>query len=494
MGVKLDLASRTIEIANAIRLHGNKRGSEYILSVRHLEIIIDGRIAEEYEDLEDFAPCQIDYLGVSSDSIEPWFNMFTAFNTGFPLMSNDKYNFSKYCAGEEGVSAVYQYVQEFKTSKDKKRLRAVMRAKWLKTVKEKENGTYLKGVGVENGCSLSHAVDCSYTCHDTSDLKGGVSLEVKENHILKAIGKTEAFFIRVQYPDLKSLLDMGYLAWQDAERAARFRHIIPKINDKVNSLITKKEVNRLIEKAPNKVIFKGRLKGDPKPKLRKPAKIKAKDIRTSPDFGNHPNEKLSWGGEDGKKRIKYRRRVENKIRRKLDKLDIPRFELILPFEHGIAFRFQIQQIVKNYNIMYDKSNYARFYNGTADICLPSLGAKVIDHYDEDKTPYALGDLVKWFDSRSSRRDSDISELFFRVKYEDDKKGKIVTFSFISNWSDNDWDSPTHSGEFSIMARNLINASQQNPLKSQRTGMTYMRKTAEARISPMSIKNLWNYWG
>ena len=125
--MEFDLASRMGAITDAIRLHGRKRNDGcYILSVRGLKIIIDGRIAEEYEDLTDFAPCQIDYIAVEPSGTSPWFNMFTAFSTHYPLMSNDKYSLG--AAGEKAIARIYQYIQGFGEVKDKERLKEVRRS------------------------------------------------------------------------------------------------------------------------------------------------------------------------------------------------------------------------------------------------------------------------------------------------------------------------------------------------------------------------------
>ena len=207
--MKFNFESRIEDITDAIRLHGKKRSDGcYVLSVRYLKIIVDGRIAEEYEDMENFAPCQIDYIAVEPSGTTPWFNMFTAFSTHFQLMSNDKYNLS--AAGEGAINSIYQYIQGFKEPKDKERLREVLRSRWIKIANELSKRTYLKGIDGDEGVWLNHAVDCRYCCYGDSEFK----LEDIETHILNTIGKTEAFFIRVLYPEYNDLHNSGYLAFQ----------------------------------------------------------------------------------------------------------------------------------------------------------------------------------------------------------------------------------------------------------------------------------------
>lgn len=485
------------QLARLIRMHGREtKAGGYRLSVREMEIIIDGRIAEEYEDLEKPAPCQIDYVAVDSASTTPWFNMFTAFTTGYPLMSNDKY-----AASAMGSKVLKRLVDDLtgkygKTTSDAKRVKELNRAEWVKAVEKHDRRLFLRELPEYNGCWLEHAIDCVYCCYEKRDvIKNGLTLDMVEKLIINAIDKTAAFFIRVQFPTNESLLDSSYLASQDGERWARWNHIIPLVCEKVDGLITSTEVVSLMSKKPAAVLKDGRLPGNPlKPvkKLPAPSKV-VRAHRDYPDMGSHPNwDKASWDA-----RINHSKRMEKKFEALTKKMGHPRFEIVLDKSLTDYYRKQVMGLAWKFFYNPDSENkpskpeHVRVYNGSTETSLPSIGSVVIDHFDDDKTPYLLGDII----NLASSKNSDDSEFFTRVK---SSAGKdiIVQFDFIRNGRlrDSDWSNDPYSRMAKLQYANdaeLLNLINKFKMPvSERTGMQYMLHTHHARITVSALKALW----
>jgi hypothetical protein len=259
---------KTIEkITEFIRLYGTKSSDYLYLGIRSGEFIIDGReFAEEYEDLSSKAPCQIDYIALNSDDFSPWFNMFTIFSTHYLLMSNDKYNLD--AVDEKILKDILKYLEEkFKNKPiSDKRKKDLMKGKWLSRIGW---GWYFPKLTPETDITASNPgftnfndlIDCSYCCFNEDDkynLKdfGTNDLDEFALKILNLIDKNLAFLLRVQYPTYKDLFSSAYLARQDNERWKRWNDIIPLINKKIDSLISKEEVNRILEIDPNVALKK----------------------------------------------------------------------------------------------------------------------------------------------------------------------------------------------------------------------------------------------
>lgn len=490
-------------LADLIRMFGKKNSNNgYTLGVSSMKLIINGNFCEEFEDIDN-APCIVNYIAVDSSSITPWFNMQAT--TGMVgLVWGDKYSIG--AMGSANVKKIVDYVESTygTTTTNKEKLMELRRAKWLSIASDNRT-EYLKGIynDGKSGCDFDHAVDCIYSCYsrDKSD-NLNLTLDELKNNILKTINKTEAFFIRIKYPTRASLMSSCYLARQDGERYARWSHIIPLINKRIHKMIKPHEIKELIACDPNDVLVDGRLRDDKpanvKTVVKKKAEVKT-EIRQWPAIYSAE----SYGIKDMSTNdwCKWQKEKEAEYAKIVKKLGHPRFEVVIDEKYRQYYQLQIMGIVWMYSFNpYDKDRnknpeyakqFAKFYNGTKETSIPVDGTIVIDHFDKDKTPYLLGDIIRICDDGYKE---DPGKGFF-CRIDTPNGSNIVTFDFmrVNDIDDRDW----HKNRYSQTARN-IHGSICKPKRmnrkmavSQRTGMSYAQMGYHARISSNSIKALWN---
>lgn len=417
------------ELADLIRMHGTDNESGGFRMHLQFKLIVKGEdIAEEYSDLsgDETYPCCVDYIAVDSDSITPWFHMYTAYASYFPLSSNDKYSIG--CLGEETIRKIYDSIvsKHGNSTKNSKRLKELNRAKWMKIASKHDNtilrgsikdtdpktGRDIEGVS-KKGMSFSHAVDCTYCCFDAtsySQLIKGLTLDDIENRILSSIGKTEAFFIKIKYPDKKALDDSSYLACQREERWVRWTKISKLIIDKINSLITEDEFKLLMDKSPEEVLLKGRLIDDKIPPLPDNSIIEdtIKKEYKRPSSWLHPD----WNTEKSRKDKDFKQKEESFKKTYLDrmtKLKTPRYEIILSDDNKAYIEIQFEAFMHKLFNSNGNSNSHGF-----ECIIPTYGTKIYDHLDEKE--HYMFDIFHYL--KHETNDHDNERAFFRLKKED----------------------------------------------------------------------------
>ena len=423
------------DIANLIRMHGTKsKDNSFRLNIGALKLIVDGRNhAEEYDDEDNECPCKVDYVAVDSDSIKPWFHMYTAYASWSPLASNDKYSLG--AMSFTNINKIYDFiVMNYGTStKDKKRLEEIRRAKWMKTAQDHDNmilrGSFLKtnektGKDLptvrEEGKSFHHAVDCQYCCYDPQSYNNtipGLSLQDLETRLICSIGKTEAFFIKVQYPTPEALMDSSYLAQQKSERWIRWQRIIKQIQERIDDFISKEEYDELIAQEPKDVLINGRLKNDPLPPLPvNPISSKKidKSLYKKPSTWVHPecNTERSRNDKDFKKEEE---KYEKNHLSRMSALKTPRYEIILSDEEDkkqIALQFENFL----YRIFMTPTTYSQSIPNGFKCLLPTHGTKIFDHLDQKE--HHMFDIFHYLKHKQYNHDNE--RAFIRINLSEDE--------------------------------------------------------------------------
>jgi len=378
-----------------IRTHGRHCGDgKYMLSLSDMELYIDGRFCDEFEDDKYFRKCIVNYIAVDGDDIEPWFNM-QATGGWVGLVWGDKYCIDNLGVDKEGrsnITKVVKFIQskyksETVSDTRKKHLR---QAEWLEKIKSLKDRSFLRGYKKDySGCDFLHAVDCIYCCGSNNE---GWSLDELERKIINDIDKHSAFIIRLQFPTISALMKSGYLSAQSPERYARWKGIIRKVNKRLNTRLPKAEFNRLFDMEFDEVFIKGRLHGEPTKPI---SKVKPKTVaftgRKRPDVGSHPD----WDNASCKDRLSYSDKKQAEMREAIKKLGHPRFEVIFTndqMKKMVEGQLKSSQLINFYKFKEQRCEPSnRAYSNR--ISLPAIGTYIIDHLDENKTPYLIGDLI-----------------------------------------------------------------------------------------------------
>ena len=273
------------------KLFGSKRDGGMCLGTEGLNIVIDGRIAEEYEDLPNEAPCRVDYIGASVDGTSVWFHMYTAFSTSFPLASNDKYNIG--CVGEDNIKLIYNFY--YSTYKDKqvddKQMVELVRNEWMHVKNRLLSIPTFK-------CDIQRLIDHGYCCHGSDgggwgatkpdgilefehpsdqllDLAGrpgsGIKMTSKKwaketipvaqvpadefvSILLDCITPQVAMGIRIAWPTYSDYKNSGYLAYQTVTRYARWKRLTPMIYKRAKELCDDDRLKFVMGKMPSEIL------------------------------------------------------------------------------------------------------------------------------------------------------------------------------------------------------------------------------------------------
>jgi hypothetical protein len=291
----LEGKNQTESLSILCKLFGSKIGTydAKCLSTEALNIIIDGRIADEYEDLPEPAPCRVDYIAVNNDSNHLWFHMYTAFSTHYPLASNDRYNIG--VMGADSIERVYDhYYSVYKDKKvDEKKLAEIRRSEWIKIAGRL---SYIEMLGSD----VRHLIDCTYCCHGSESGWGGghkdpdgiisfkwhtdsdkypklqsyakdtpgVTVDLKNSKImveedvfikllLDSITPTVALGLRTTYPTYDKFKECGYLAYQGTGRYVRWKKITPLVYKRAKEQCDDDTLTKALLRSPSDVIVNG---------------------------------------------------------------------------------------------------------------------------------------------------------------------------------------------------------------------------------------------
>lgn len=378
-----------------IRTHGRHCGDgKYMLSLSDMKLYIDGRFCDEFEDDKDFRKCIVNYIAVDGDVIVPWFNM-QATGGWVGLVWGDKYCIDNLGVDKEGrsnIAKVVKFIQSKYKSKtiSDTRKKHLHQTEWLEKIKPLKDRSFLRGYKKDySGCDFLHAVDCIYCCGSNNE---GWSLDELERKIINDIDKHSAFIIRLQFPTISALMKSGYLSAQSPERYARWKGIIRKVNKRLNTRLPKVEYNRLFNMEFDEVFIKGRLHGEP---IKPISKIKPKKIeltgRKRPDLCSHPD----WHNASWDERLSYSDKKQAEMEEAIKKLGHPRFEVI--FKNGqmqrmVESQLKSIQLINFYQYKERKCSPSRCAYSNR-VSLPAIDTYIIDHLDDDKTPYLIGDLA-----------------------------------------------------------------------------------------------------
>ena len=460
-------------LTDLVRSRGtyNKTNNSYHLSVRGAKLKIDGRIAEEYEDLNSPAPCLVTDLILSSGSEECHFKMCTAFSTSYILMSNDDYSLGVLSDSEKSHLAKYAKLLPEKNKINKTESNKIKLLKLINSIKH----DYLPGISIHKHCDLNFAVDCIFCCFKAEDLKKNeVSQDAIRDSILNSIQKTEALFIRIQYPTRKALEESARLAYQSQERYARWKYIIELINDKVDSLITTKEINQILNKFS---LIDNRLPGDEKVKIKAPKKTKFEV--NFPDIHYHFYGEKSWQDFSWDERFEIADKIKKHEEKLLKKLDHPRFELKIKEEHVKYVVRQIENIASYY--FYDENlklknlnpEYVNIYNCTTNINIPS-DCLIFDHFE--KKHYVFHDIEHFFSGNQRAK-----SLFMKI---DDL---MIGFDFAQPGKAR----KSYEDTFENFYEDHVIAHM-NEVTSKSTNLKYYTKLFYARIDTESTRKLYGF--
>lgn len=380
-------------IGELVRMFGEKQSSDAYRLRLDFDFIIDGRIAEEYEDLPEKANCLVKYLQIESKDVRPWFHMVTAFTTHFPLMSNDKYGLSAINQSEwelvvKNIVTKYGY-----NTNDKNAIKELKRVNWINFIKEnmfkiklRQDSKWLKKKYSEYSLIEGTILDSFYSCFSTKNAeKLGMTFEELEDVILNSINKTEALFLKIIYPTLKAFRDSGYLGKQGYERYERWKRITEMVWHRVELFIKDLDIGKITQNDPQDILINNRLPNDPVPNVGYSLKKEGLKFekRYPPKIGypkGYDFRKFDIAAFDKAKKIELE---------KAKKLGHPRFEIVLNEEANECVALQL--LGNFYFTRYiEKSKSDTWYKN--DIIVPSYETIIIDHLDKDKTPYLLGDF------------------------------------------------------------------------------------------------------
>ena len=292
----LEGKNQTESLSILCKLFGSKIGTYDAsgLSTEFLDIVIDGRIAEEYEDLPDPVSCKVDYVAVNTDSNNLWFHMYTNFSTHYPLMSNDRYNIG--VLGAENIKIIYDYYYSvYKDAVvDESKLAEMRRSEWIKVADKLSHIEVLES-------DVRNLIDCTYCCHgsesggwDTKDPDGIISFnwytdskdryKKLQNHakkspegitvdldnskitvdedvfiklLLDGITPTVALGLRTTYPTYGKFKECGYLAYQGTGRYARWKKITPLVYKRAKEQCDDDTLAKALLRSPSDVIVNG---------------------------------------------------------------------------------------------------------------------------------------------------------------------------------------------------------------------------------------------
>lgn len=474
-----------------IRTYGKHCGDgKYVLHLSDMKLYIDGRFCDEFEDDTDFRKCIVNYIAVDGDDVEPWFNM-QATGGMVGLVWGDKYSIENLGKDKEGrcnIAKVVKYIQnKYKSSTiSETRKKHLRQAEWIEKTKGLDNKSFLRGYKKNySGCDFIHAVDCIYCCGSNNE---GWSLTELERKIINDIDKHSAFIIRLRFPTISALLKAGYLSKQSSERYARWKSIIRKINKRLNTRLPKSEFIKLFNSEFEDVFIDGRLYGEPiKPiSKNKPKTVKYKG-RTRPCLGSHPD----WDNVSWDERLAYSDKKRIEMTEAIKKLGHPRFEVVIhedSMKHFVECQMKILHLMNFYNCKEKK-----FRNTGKAFCnnlsLPAFGAYIIDHLDEDKTPYLVGDL-----NTIINKFGFISGAFTKIN---DKIFKIRTISD-SQMRPADWqarDLGVIDNIYTKMYQDKLENCYKNktPEVSQRTGAQYMVSSHQTIFDVESLCENYNMY-
>jgi hypothetical protein len=155
------------KIATLLRGVGTLSNNSYSVQLSEYNIIIDGRyFAEEYEDLENECPCRITYVTINQMESNPVFNMHTAFNTNFPLMSGDMYNVSALSEDViKKIILILSKIKKLRSSNNENNLVKILDK--LRDLDLEPNGYILKSRDLNYKPDLKHFLDCTYSCSES---------------------------------------------------------------------------------------------------------------------------------------------------------------------------------------------------------------------------------------------------------------------------------------------------------------------------------------
>lgn len=210
--------------------YGTENTGYIKLNVESLNIVIDGRFADEYEDLSSPAPCKVDYIRLQLDDISMSFHMYTNFASGFPLSSNDQYSIGLI---EDYFETIINKFKVDPKEYNEKKFDILKIQKILESTRFNFRLTKLT-----KQTDFGHVVDCSYSCYDktrkdnySSDYE---NLAEFKNDIIDNVSENLCAKFRILYKDYESFKSSnGYLAYQTSLRYFRYRKIMAEIWEKV---------------------------------------------------------------------------------------------------------------------------------------------------------------------------------------------------------------------------------------------------------------------
>jgi hypothetical protein len=388
-------------------------------------------------------------------------------------MSNDDYAFT--ALGIETVKRIVKTISgKYKDRKHigQKRQSEINRIKWLSYInKHNLDHVFLTDHIKEKDKNYPHdllsAVDHVYCCYNTDTVKKTqISLMRIENMIINQIDKSTAFFIRIKFPTYKSLEEGSYFASQSGERYARWKHLIRLVNRRIHKRLKPQEFKRLLLEEPTEVIKKKKLIVDEKPIYNRKKIIR--DLNITPSYPKFKE------GEQKNKNGK-------------------RFEIVVSDENKEFIVNQFKNIALRYAYGF-KTVREMWFENSMRFFIPSIGTTVIDHHDENKTPYLLGDVINIMSFGFP-----VKSTFIKIKHED--KELDIDIDFVEDWSIRPSDISRFSDDlYGRTAKwqlkfidDVWKQRDGKPVISERTGMQYRRKTYKSRPDFQSIKQLFGFF-